>query len=166
VVDWVLKLLGLFLVINYFLCICIVLLHLLVLCGLYHFLFTYGVSFGPLEVSYRVTRVFVSGWIQYFGGQGLYWVLFNSDKVNQWFQYNNLKVFLGFFVMWIIILLFVLIIWIAYILERDTEDVDEVLITFKFLFIKVFFCLFLIFIYLNWNKGILFVGFNTIATAQ
>jgi hypothetical protein len=39
------------------------------------FFSTYGASFGPLEVGYRATRVFDSGWIEYFGGQGLYWVL-------------------------------------------------------------------------------------------
>jgi len=41
------------------------------------FFSTYGSSFRPLEVGYRATRVFDSGWIEYFGGQGLYWVLFN-----------------------------------------------------------------------------------------
>ena len=35
------------------------------------FLSTYGVSFWPLEVGYRSTRVFGSGWIEYFGGQGI-----------------------------------------------------------------------------------------------
>jgi hypothetical protein len=69
----------------------------------------YGVSFGPLEIGYRGTRAFDSGWIEYFGGQVLYWVLFNLGKVNEWSQYNNLNVFLGFFVMWIVILLFILI---------------------------------------------------------
>nr|YP_009350449.1 NADH dehydrogenase subunit 5 [Nasutitermes octopilis]AQP27073.1 NADH dehydrogenase subunit 5 [Nasutitermes octopilis] len=73
------------------------------------FFSTYGVSFSPLEVGYSATSVFDSGWMEFFGGQGLYWVLFNLGKVNQWFQYNNLKVFLGFFVMWIVILLFVLV---------------------------------------------------------
>nr|YP_009351099.1 NADH dehydrogenase subunit 5 [Globitermes globosus]AQP28563.1 NADH dehydrogenase subunit 5 [Globitermes globosus] len=73
------------------------------------FFSTYGVSFSPLEVGYSATSVFDSGWMEYFGGQGLYWVLFNLGKVNQWFQYNNLKVFLGFFVMWVVILMFVLI---------------------------------------------------------
>nr|AIY61848.1 NADH dehydrogenase subunit 5 [Cephalotermes rectangularis] len=73
------------------------------------FFSTYGVSFSPLEVGYSATSVFDSGWMEYFGGQGLYWVLFNLGSVNQWFQYNNLKVFLGFFVMWVVILLFVLI---------------------------------------------------------
>nr|YP_009350163.1 NADH dehydrogenase subunit 5 [Nasutitermes longirostris]AQP26441.1 NADH dehydrogenase subunit 5 [Nasutitermes longirostris]AQP30017.1 NADH dehydrogenase subunit 5 [Nasutitermes longirostris] len=73
------------------------------------FFSTYGVSFGPLGVGYSATSVFDSGWMEFFGGQGLYWVLFNLGKVNQWFQYNNLKVFLGFFVMWVVILLFVVI---------------------------------------------------------
>nr|YP_009350735.1 NADH dehydrogenase subunit 5 [Microcerotermes fuscotibialis]AQP27674.1 NADH dehydrogenase subunit 5 [Microcerotermes fuscotibialis] len=73
------------------------------------FFSTYGVSFGPLGLGYKATSVFDSGWMEYFGGQGMYWVLFNAGSVNQWFQYNNLSVFLGFFVMWIIILLFVLI---------------------------------------------------------
>ena len=72
------------------------LLHSLVLCDLYFFL-TYGASFGPLEIGYRATSAFDSGWMENFGGQSLYWVLFNLGKVNQWFQYNNLKVFLGFF---------------------------------------------------------------------
>nr|WMY24151.1 NADH dehydrogenase subunit 5 [Coarctotermes sp. F MLW-2023a]WMY24157.1 NADH dehydrogenase subunit 5 [Coarctotermes sp. E MLW-2023a] len=73
------------------------------------FFSTYGVSFVPLGAGYKATSVFDSGWMEFFGGQGLYWVLFNLGKVNQWFQYNNLSVFLGFFVMWIVILLFVLV---------------------------------------------------------
>nr|YP_009351320.1 NADH dehydrogenase subunit 5 [Pericapritermes dolichocephalus]AQP29243.1 NADH dehydrogenase subunit 5 [Pericapritermes dolichocephalus] len=73
------------------------------------FFSTYGVSFFPLNVGYNATSVFDSGWMEYFGGQGLYWVLFNLGSVNQWFQYNSLKVFLGFFVMWVIILLLILI---------------------------------------------------------
>jgi len=36
------------------------------------FFSTYGVSFGPLGVGYRETKVFDSGWIEYFGGQGIY----------------------------------------------------------------------------------------------
>nr|AQP29280.1 NADH dehydrogenase subunit 5 [Silvestritermes heyeri] len=72
------------------------------------FFSTYGVSFVPLEVGYTATKVFDSGWMEYFGGQGMYWILFNLGKANQWFQYNSLKMFLGFFVMWVVILLFIL----------------------------------------------------------
>jgi NADH-ubiquinone oxidoreductase chain 5 len=35
------------------------------------FFSTYGVYFGPLGFCYRSMRVFDSGWIEYFGGQGL-----------------------------------------------------------------------------------------------
>nr|AQP27379.1 NADH dehydrogenase subunit 5 [Aderitotermes cf. fossor BDIT074] len=73
------------------------------------FFSTYGISFFPLSVGYSATKVFDSGWMEYFGGQGMYWVLFNLGSVNQWFQYNSLKMFLGFFVMWIVVLLFILI---------------------------------------------------------
>ena len=106
------------------------------------FFSTYGVSFAPLELVYRATRVFDSGWMEYFSGQGMYWVLFNAGRVNQWFQYNNLRVFLEFFVMWIVILLFILIYYLnSLYLEHDTEDVDEVLRYLR-VFMKVFFCLY------------------------
>nr|YP_006503994.1 NADH dehydrogenase subunit 5 [Macrotermes subhyalinus]AFM92494.1 NADH dehydrogenase subunit 5 [Macrotermes subhyalinus] len=73
------------------------------------FLSTYSVSFWPLEVGYSATSVFDSGWMEYFGGQGVYWIFFNFSSVNQWFQYNGLSVFLGFFVMWVFILLFIFV---------------------------------------------------------
>nr|AQP30579.1 NADH dehydrogenase subunit 5 [Odontotermes sp. BDIT085] len=72
------------------------------------FLSTYGVSFWPLEVGYSTVKVFDFGWMEYFGGQGIYWASYNLSRVNQWFQYNGLSIFLGFFVMWIVILLFFL----------------------------------------------------------
>jgi hypothetical protein len=64
--------------------------------------------FGPLGFGYRSMRVFDSGWMKYFGGQGLYWVLFSLGRVNQWAQNSSLRVFLGFFIMWDVILLFLL----------------------------------------------------------
>nr|UXD79071.1 NADH dehydrogenase subunit 5 [Prorhinotermes inopinatus] len=73
------------------------------------FFSTYGVSFAPLGVGYQSMSVFDYGWVEYFGGQGLYWVLSNLASVNQWFQYNSLSVFLGFFVMWVVVLLFMII---------------------------------------------------------
>ena len=36
------------------------------------FFSTYGVSFGPLGVGYRATKVFAAGLMEYSGGQGLY----------------------------------------------------------------------------------------------
>nr|AQP27112.1 NADH dehydrogenase subunit 5 [Anoplotermes group sp. AD TB-2017] len=73
------------------------------------FFSTYGVSYMPLVFGYSAIKVFDSGWMEYFGGQGMYLLLFNLSSINQWFQYNSLSVFLSFFVMWIIVLLFILI---------------------------------------------------------
>jgi len=58
----------------------------------YGFFFTCGVSFGPLEVGYNAASDFYSCWIEYFGGQDMYWILFNLGSVNQYFQYNNWSV--------------------------------------------------------------------------
>jgi hypothetical protein len=49
-------------------------------------------------------------------------------KVNQWWQYNNLKLFLMFFVMWVIILMFIVIYLNILYLEYNIEDVIEVVI--------------------------------------
>jgi len=59
-------------VINCFLYFFIMILRFLFLCDLCLFFSTYGVSFSPLEVGYRATRVLDSGWIEYFGGQCIY----------------------------------------------------------------------------------------------
>nr|URX54143.1 NADH dehydrogenase subunit 5 [Glyptotermes sp. 15 AB-2022a] len=70
---------------------------------------TYGVSFSPLMSGYNSLSVSDLGWAENLGGQGVYWFLMYSSSINQWWQYNNLKVFLMFFVMWFIILVFMII---------------------------------------------------------
>nr|QAX91162.1 NADH dehydrogenase subunit 5 [Schedorhinotermes longirostris] len=71
------------------------------------FFSTYGVSSFPLGFGYLSMSVFDFGWLESFGGQGFYWLFVKLGSCNQWFQYNGLKVFLGFFMMWFIILVFV-----------------------------------------------------------
>jgi len=63
-----------------------ILFHLLVLYDLCSFSLLMFFFFGTLGVGYKATRVFDSVWIEYFGGQILYLVLFNLGIVNQWFQ--------------------------------------------------------------------------------
>nr|UBN08976.1 NADH dehydrogenase subunit 5 [Panesthia tryoni tegminifera] len=72
------------------------------------YLSTYGVSMNPLMMGYFSMKSFDSGWNEYFGGQGIYNMYMGMSKVNQWWQFNNLKMFLMFFVMWIIIIMFML----------------------------------------------------------
>nr|AVN67716.1 NADH dehydrogenase subunit 5 [Eurycotis decipiens] len=69
------------------------------------YLSTYGLSNVPLNLGYNNYKVFDSGWSEYFGGQGIYFSFMYMSKINQWWQYNNLKIFLMFFVMWIIIIM-------------------------------------------------------------
>nr|URX52884.1 NADH dehydrogenase subunit 5 [Cryptotermes havilandi] len=70
---------------------------------------TYGVSFRPLSLGYNSLSISDLGWAERLGGQGVYWFMMYLSSVNQWWQYNNLKLFLVFFVMWIIVLMFIVI---------------------------------------------------------
>nr|AVN68307.1 NADH dehydrogenase subunit 5 [Panesthia angustipennis] len=72
------------------------------------YLSTYGVSMNPLVVGYFSMKSFDSGWNEYFGGQGMYTLFMSMSSVNQWWQFNNLKMFLMFFVMWMIVIMFML----------------------------------------------------------
>nr|AVN68360.1 NADH dehydrogenase subunit 5 [Opisthoplatia orientalis] len=72
------------------------------------YLSTYGTSYNPLILGYNSLKSFDLGWNEYFGGQGLYLLFMNMSKVNQWWQFNNLKLFLMFFVMWFIMIMFML----------------------------------------------------------
>nr|YP_010946902.1 NADH dehydrogenase subunit 5 [Salganea incerta]WGO57659.1 NADH dehydrogenase subunit 5 [Salganea incerta] len=72
------------------------------------FLSTYGVSSTPLILGYFSMKSFDGGWNEYFGGQGIYQVYMNIGVITQWWQFNNLSVFLMFFVMWVIVMMFML----------------------------------------------------------
>nr|WGO58179.1 NADH dehydrogenase subunit 5 [Centrocolumna ericea] len=72
------------------------------------YIFTYGVSYYPLIIGYNSLKSFDHGWNEYFGGQGLYFMFMKMSNINQFWQYNNLKLFMLFFVMWIIIIMFML----------------------------------------------------------
>nr|AVN67413.1 NADH dehydrogenase subunit 5 [Eublaberus distanti] len=69
---------------------------------------TYGVSNEPLVMGYNSLKSFDGGWNEFFGGQGLYFLFMFISKYNQWWQFNNLSVFLMFFVMWFIIIMLML----------------------------------------------------------
>nr|YP_010946564.1 NADH dehydrogenase subunit 5 [Jacobsonina aliena]WGO57282.1 NADH dehydrogenase subunit 5 [Jacobsonina aliena] len=72
------------------------------------YIFTYGVSYYPLIIGYNSMKSFDGGWNEYFGGQGLYYTFMKISGINQWWQYNNLKMFMLFFVMWIVVIMFML----------------------------------------------------------
>nr|UQJ75268.1 NADH dehydrogenase subunit 5 [Pterotermes occidentis] len=70
---------------------------------------TYGVILSPLLLGFYSLKTSDLGWAERLGGQGFYWFLIYLGKINQWWQYNNLSVFLMFFVMWVVILMFMFI---------------------------------------------------------
>nr|WHM51557.1 NADH dehydrogenase subunit 5 [Neotermes castaneus] len=70
---------------------------------------TYGVSSSPLLLGYNSLKISDLGWTERLGGQGIYWLLIGVSSVNQWWQYNNLSVFLMFFVMWVVVLMFMIV---------------------------------------------------------
>nr|QZP41185.1 NADH dehydrogenase subunit 5 [Geoscapheus dilatatus] len=72
------------------------------------YLSTYGVSMSPLMTGYSSMKSFDMGWNEYFGGWGIYNMYMGMSSINQWCQFNNLKMFLMFFVMWIIVIMFML----------------------------------------------------------
>nr|YP_010620948.1 NADH dehydrogenase subunit 5 [Catara rugosicollis]WAX39292.1 NADH dehydrogenase subunit 5 [Catara rugosicollis] len=73
------------------------------------YLSTYGVNYTPIMLGYTSYKLYDSGWSEYFGGQGIYMLFMYMGKINQWWQYNNLKTFLMLFVMWIFIFMVLMI---------------------------------------------------------
>nr|YP_010946655.1 NADH dehydrogenase subunit 5 [Margattea bisignata]WGO57373.1 NADH dehydrogenase subunit 5 [Margattea bisignata] len=65
---------------------------------------TYGILSFPLKIGYNSLSMFDFGWNEYFGSQGLFKIIIWLSKMNQMWQFNNLSVFLLFFMMWFIIL--------------------------------------------------------------
>nr|YP_010946876.1 NADH dehydrogenase subunit 5 [Sorineuchora nigra]WGO57633.1 NADH dehydrogenase subunit 5 [Sorineuchora nigra] len=60
---------------------------------------TYGTSYYPLYLGFNSFKVCDMGWSEYFGGQGLYYLLMLMGSVNYLLQFNNLKMFLTMFIL-------------------------------------------------------------------
>nr|AIW06258.1 NADH dehydrogenase subunit 5 [Blattodea sp. MT-2014] len=67
------------------------------------YLFTYGICYYPLILGYNSYKFFDCGWNEYFGGQGLFYVFMFISKLNQIWQFNNLKMFMMLFIIWFIL---------------------------------------------------------------
>nr|UFZ13067.1 NADH dehydrogenase subunit 5 [Protohermes niger] len=58
-----------------------------------------------LKLGYMIIKSVDQGWSEMLGGQGMYKFMQSYSQVNQYLQFNNLKIFLLSFVVWIIILM-------------------------------------------------------------
>nr|QRV62669.1 NADH dehydrogenase subunit 5 [Zaitzevhydrus formaster ulanulana] len=70
---------------------------------------TFFINFFPLMLSYKLFKNFDQGWNEYFGGQGLYSNLKKNSMFFQFFQDNNMKIFLVLIVLWMMFLLLLFI---------------------------------------------------------
>nr|YP_010432112.1 NADH dehydrogenase subunit 5 [Winthemia sumatrana]USW04709.1 NADH dehydrogenase subunit 5 [Winthemia sumatrana] len=70
---------------------------------------TYGIINYLLIIGNEVIKSFDQGWLEYFGGQKIYYNMKKNSQLNQMMQNNNLKIYLLSFVFWIIILYMLLI---------------------------------------------------------
>nr|QNE85590.1 NADH dehydrogenase subunit 5 [Chrysotimus molliculus] len=70
---------------------------------------TYGIVKYPLILGGYIYKNMDQGWSEFFGGQNLYNNLVLNSKFISNIQNNNLKIYLMFFVFWIVFLTFMLI---------------------------------------------------------
>nr|UFZ13158.1 NADH dehydrogenase subunit 5 [Ctenochauliodes sagittiformis] len=63
------------------------------------------VSFVFLKMGFMVIKNFDQGWSELMGGQGMYNYIKSMSSKNENFQFNNLKIYLLSFIMWIFILI-------------------------------------------------------------
>uniref|UniRef100_A0AAU7BAI5 NADH-ubiquinone oxidoreductase chain 5 n=1 Tax=Ischyroplectron isolatum TaxID=3073460 RepID=A0AAU7BAI5_9ORTH len=64
---------------------------------------TVGVNFLPLYIGDKYLKTFDQGWSEEFGGQFIYNSSLKISQYMQWWQNNDLKVYLIGFLMWMII---------------------------------------------------------------
>jgi NADH-ubiquinone oxidoreductase chain 5 len=70
---------------------------------------TIGISFFPLKLSFFIFKSSDQGWFEFFGIQKIFNYFIFISKINQFIQFNNLKIYLTLFVFWILVL-FILVI--------------------------------------------------------
>nr|UAM92235.1 NADH dehydrogenase subunit 5 [Allodia anglofennica] len=66
---------------------------------------TMGIIKGPLQLGSSCVKSMDQGWSEYLGGQNLYSYLVDSTQKMQYFQNNNLKIYLMSFLFWILLIL-------------------------------------------------------------
>nr|YP_009590143.1 NADH dehydrogenase subunit 5 [Palesisa nudioculata]QBM09713.1 NADH dehydrogenase subunit 5 [Palesisa nudioculata] len=70
---------------------------------------TYGFISKFLMIGMMVNKSFDQGWLEFFGGQKLYYNLVKSSQLNQILQNNSLKIYLLTFIFWMMIIYMLMI---------------------------------------------------------
>nr|ANJ70325.1 NADH dehydrogenase subunit 5 [Atrecus affinis] len=67
---------------------------------------TFGINLYPMYMGKMLYNSLDQGWSEFFGGQQIYFSMKNSSEFSQFMFNNNLKIYLIFLVMWMILLFF------------------------------------------------------------
>nr|YP_009349890.1 NADH dehydrogenase subunit 5 [Ruspolia lineosa]AQM40039.1 NADH dehydrogenase subunit 5 [Ruspolia lineosa] len=73
------------------------------------FISTYGINYYPLLFGNNIYKSFDQGWSEDWGGQMFYTWSVKYSYFIQWWQDNNLKIYLVSFVLWVVILILLMI---------------------------------------------------------
>lgn len=89
---------------------------------------TLGIIGGSLKTGFLYIKVIDLGWNEFLGGQKIYVLLKNTSIIRQNFYINNLKIYILTFFFWVIVFIFLMVYLNSLYLERDIEDVNEVIL--------------------------------------
>jgi hypothetical protein len=70
---------------------------------------TIGSTFLPLAIGLKILKSLDQGWMEFFGVQKIFSYFIILTNVNQYIQFNNLKIYLTLFVFWVFALYLFLI---------------------------------------------------------
>nr|YP_010472652.1 NADH dehydrogenase subunit 5 [Galerita orientalis]UVH65775.1 NADH dehydrogenase subunit 5 [Galerita orientalis] len=70
---------------------------------------TFSMNYIPLVMSFNLYKNFDSGWNEYFGGQGIYKNMKSNSILFQFFQNNNMKIYLILIILWLMILILLML---------------------------------------------------------
>nr|QHD19746.1 NADH dehydrogenase subunit 5 [Epilachna admirabilis] len=70
------------------------------------FISTLGLNYFFIKIGSKLSKFLDQGWIEYVGGQNLFFSIQNSSVYFQYFLKNNLKIYLMMLISWMLILIF------------------------------------------------------------
>nr|AMJ17221.1 NADH dehydrogenase subunit 5 [Acraea epaea] len=70
-------------------------------------LLVYGLNYFFFNYSQKLMKNIDLGWMEYYSGHGVFYIMKNNSIIIQILQKNNFKIFLLMFILWIMIMIFI-----------------------------------------------------------
>nr|YP_009236827.1 NADH dehydrogenase subunit 5 [Bematistes alcinoe]AMJ17286.1 NADH dehydrogenase subunit 5 [Bematistes alcinoe] len=68
-------------------------------------MFVYGVNFHYLSYSQKLMKNMDLGWIEYYSGFGIFYIMKNNSIIIEMLQKNNFKIYLMMFILWMMVMI-------------------------------------------------------------